>query len=94
MNILDRWTVKALWKGAKLKFPQIKRWAPLIGTLIVAASAVARAFGREEIAQLLDTIGALTGLSGEALLGAAAAASLGGIALKVTSEIKKARQAQ
>ena len=72
--------------------PNVKRWAPLIGSGVLVAAVVLRTFGLTDIATLLESLTGVVGLdeaspvSGAEL--AAAAAAMAGIVLKLVSVYK------
>jgi len=72
-----------------------KRWAPLLGTALLASVVVLRLFGMNEAATTVESLGGATGLSAQSPVGygelIAAGAALAGVGLKVRSEWKKAR---
>jgi hypothetical protein len=85
--------------GWRLKgMKSIKRWLPLIGTAVLAGTVVLRAFGQDDVAKAVETVGGLVGAVPEdptvsyAEL-AAAAAGVAGVFLKVRGEYRKARSA-
>ena len=71
---------------------KIKRYAPLVGTAILASAALLQAFGQSEAADLVKKLGG--GFIGESTVGGeaivAAIAAAAGVFLKVKSEAKKA----
>ncbi len=85
--------------------PQIKRWAPLLGTAVLVAATVLRLLGQEDVAKAVETAGQVTGtaaqspVSGQELAALvtqvlAAAAAATGIVLKIAAQVRKAREGQ
>jgi hypothetical protein len=97
VNRLERFGARALWRLVMLKLPFLKRWLPLVGTVVVVASTVAKFTGNADVAQAIDLVGTLTGATGQAgvtpteIAGAVAAGT--GVALKVWAIASKAWKA-
>lgn len=90
MNWIERKFARLAWARMEGRMPKaLKRYLPLAGTAIVAGSVVAKLLGFEAVGQALDTVGSLTGLSGQTILDGAAIASVAGVCLKLWSEAKK-----
>lgn len=94
MNWFERQAAKLAWGRVQKKMPSIKRWIPLIGTFVLAASALLEAFGLGEAAKVLTTLGGIIGAHQASPVSAveiaAAAGAITGVALKVYSEMRKA----
>lgn len=73
----------------------LKRWAPVIGSALLAAPILLRIVGQDHAAQAVETVGGLTGYTDEAGISqaelAGAIAAVTGVALKVRSQVQKAR---
>lgn len=95
MNVIERLGVKYAWKQLEGSMPAVKRYAPLIGSAVLAISVVLRLFGQNEVADGITTLGGLVGVTQQSQIPvgeiAAACAALTGVVLKVVSEVKKAR---
>ena len=88
----ERQVLKLVWKGMVKRMPKLKRWGPLLGVAILVGATVARAVGREDVAQSFDLVGSLTGLGAQSpvsateITGAVAAAA--GLILKIVAVVR------
>jgi len=75
----------------------IKRYLPLIATAFLALAVGLRAFGMEEAARAVETLGGLVGMTSSPAVSyaelVAAGAAAAGVTLKIVAEIRKARNA-
>lgn len=73
----------------------LRRWAPLAGVVVLVAIVVLRLLGMNDLAQTLEQLGGVVGLTGDSPVGlgelAAAAAALTGVLIKIRNEWRKAR---
>lgn len=76
---------------------RLKRWAPLVGGGILAASVILRVFHLNTAADFVEQIGGITGLGNQSPIGvselAGAVAMIAGMVLKIRAEIQRARAA-
>jgi len=92
VNWIERKYLQFGWSRLEKRMPNVKRWAPLIGSGVLVAAVVLRTFGLTDIATLLESLTGVVGLdeaspvSGAEL--AAAAAAMAGIVLKLVSVYK------
>lgn len=75
--------------------PQIRKYAPLIGSGILVAGVVLRLFGQAGAADAVEAVGGAVGLTTQSPVSgtelASAAAALAGIVAKIVAEVKKAK---
>lgn len=94
MNVLERTAIKVAWSRVKGN-PMLKRWLPLIGSAVVLSTVVLRAFHQPGLADAVDGLANMLGLTKVSIIDpvliTSAATGLVGIALKIKSEISKAR---
>ena len=71
----------------------LKRYGPLVGTFVLAASVVLRAAGVSGVAELLELLASYSGLPSVVNKPelVAAVAALAGVVLKIKAEIEKLR---
>lgn len=95
MNWIERQAAKLAWGRVKNKMPWLKRWLPLLGTFVLAISALLEAFGLSEVAKIVTTLGGIVGATQASTVTgpeiAAAVAAITGVLLKVYSELRKAQ---
>ena len=73
----------------------VKRWAPIVGTVILAVSTLLRLLGQQAIADTIDTVGKLTHLTDSSVIDAAvitqaagAVVAVLGVVLKIVNQVK------
>ena len=73
----------------------IKRYVPLIGTAFLAGAVILRAFGLEDLARAVETIGGLVGTTSDPAVSyaelIAAVSAVTGVVLKIVAMVRKAR---
>lgn len=94
LSWIERQFVRIAWNRMEGKVKGLKRWAPVIATGVLAGAAIARAFGKNVLADSLESAASATGLTGQSAATSveisAAIAGLVGVGLKVYSQFRKA----
>lgn len=65
------------------------RWAPIVGTLILAISAVLRLLGQGPIADIVDTVGSVTGLTNQTVVDVAVITQAAGVVVAIIGVVRK-----
>jgi hypothetical protein len=95
VNVLERGFAKLVYRRLEGKMPALKRYAPLVGSAVLAVVVLLRTLGYPELALALESLGGAIGLDEKSPVGyaelAAAGAALAGVVLKIRAELKKAR---
>lgn len=77
-----------------ISIPGLRRWLPLLGVVVLAASVILRALGLPEVAVAIETVGGLLGAPQASAVPvgelAAALTAITGVGLKVRNEWRKA----
>ena len=94
---LQNKALRLAWSGLEDRMTWIRRWAPVIGSLVLVASVGLRLAGKNEAAGAIEGLGSVLGLTSQSSISvaeiAAATAAGTGVVIKIVSEVRKAMAA-
>lgn len=76
MNVLSRGLARLGWGRLEARWPALKTWKPVIGTVVLASAALLHVYNQHDLSKTATEVGAATGITEDAPVTAEEVAAL------------------